>query len=140
LVGSGAGRRRLLVALALLDEALVILLVVGGAAYASVRLGVLSPVEAALIASPIALALALAVAKAVEAAGLEPRVGREALRGRAARVVEVRGDTLLVELEGELWRAELVRGEAREGGWVRVVGVRGLTLLVEPIDGGESPR
>ncbi len=133
-------KRQLLAAIALLDEAIVIFLVIGGAAYLSVRLGVLSPVEAALLAAPLALAMAIAVAKAVEAAGLEPRIGREALIGREARVVEARGSTLLVELDGELWSAEPVRGGVEPGSRVRVVGVKGIKLLVEPIDRDESPR
>lgn len=126
---------RLLVALALLDEAIVIILIVGGAAYAAYRLGLATPLEAALLVSPLALIAAVAAAKAMEAAGLKPRIGREALSGRSARVLEVRGDgSLLVELDGELWRAVSVRGRPRPGGRVRIVGTRGLTLLVEPLD------
>ncbi|GBF08994.1 hypothetical protein apy_07190, partial [Aeropyrum pernix] len=81
---------RLLVLVALLDEAAVILIVVGGAAYLAERLGLASPLEAAVMVSPIALFLAVAAAKAVEAMGRKPSVGPDALEGLKGRVVEVR--------------------------------------------------
>ncbi|BAN90950.1 NfeD family protein [Aeropyrum camini] len=127
---------RLVLLLALLDEAAVILLVVGGAAYLAGRLGLLSPVEAAVMVSPVAIFLAVAAAKAVEAMARRPRVGVDALAGSRGRVVEVReGGRLLVEVEGELWRGTLLRGSVKPGDTVVVRGARGLVLLVEPEEG-----
>lgn len=125
---------RLLVALALLDEALVVILIVGGAAYAAYRLGTATPLEAVLLASPLALFLALVTAKTLKVTKQKPMIGREALSGRSAKVVEIRSDgSLLIELDGELWRAVSVKGSPQPGGRVRIVGARGLTLLVEPL-------
>lgn len=130
--------RSIEVLLAVLDEAIVILAVVGGAAYAADRLGLLTPLEAALAASPIALFLAVATAKALTAMRARPKIGAEGLVGSIGRVVEPPSGRgfFMVEVEGELWRCVLAKGGARvgKGDRVRIVGRRGLTLVAEPLD------
>ncbi len=130
-------RRSLIVVLAILDEAATIIIVVVGAAYLADRLGVLTPFEAAIAASPLALFLAVASAKAVTAASMKPRTGPESITGKKGRVLDASGGSIVVEIEGEIWRARVVNGgDVREGDLVIVKGVDGLTLLVEPVGKG----
>ena len=123
----------ILAALALLDEALVIVLVVLGTVWLLGRLGLpASPVEAAIAVSPLALFLAIALIKVMESASRPPAVGFESMEGKKGVVrAVIEGGRLIVEVEGELWSAECRGCEARVGERVVVVGVKGLTLIVE---------
>jgi membrane protein implicated in regulation of membrane protease activity len=57
--------------------------------------------------------------------------GAEALRGQAGRVVTVDGDELIVQVDGELWRARCGEPLAPEEP-VDVIALDGLTLTVRP--------
>jgi membrane protein implicated in regulation of membrane protease activity len=118
---------------ALLDE-LVLLLAVGAIAAA---LAVLVGFRWYLLLPLVAVIafLVLLLVKGVEAQLRRPVVGIEALVGKHGRVVETPGaDTVVVLVEGELWKARCrVKGcRLSRGVEVRVVGYEGLTLLVEP--------
>ncbi|ANF22024.1 NfeD family protein [Thermococcus piezophilus] len=58
-------------------------------------------------------------------------VGVEALIGRTAVVVEDLASEGLIKLDGELWRAECLKGTAKIDQEVRIVAVRGTKVLVE---------
>ena len=87
------------------------------------------------IGSAVVTALFAAVAAAVyRVHSRRPVVGLEALIGARGVVIEPSGPTgeVLVEVEGELWRAIHARGEMlARGERVKVVGHRGLVLIVE---------
>lgn len=127
----------LIAALAILDEALLIILVVLGAIWLSTRLGLpITPLEAAIAVSPLALFLAIAFMKVVETLSKPPAIGFESMEGKVGvvRAIVEESRRLLVEIEGELWNAESKTG-AKVGDKVVVVGVKGLTLIVEPLEG-----
>jgi membrane protein implicated in regulation of membrane protease activity len=64
---------------------------------------------------------------------LQPPPAPVGLRGRAVERLAPAG---YVRIDGELWRAEAVRGEIAAGADVVVREVRGLTLRVEAADRG----
>ena len=59
-------------------------------------------------------------------------VGREALLGQAAEVLEPCRPVGWIRVHGERWRARCRAGDAGRGDAVVVEGVEGLTLVVSP--------
>ena len=134
----GVRREHLLAAIALLDEALIIVGVVAAALWLSSRLGLpVTPLEAVIAVSPLAVFTAIACVKAVDAISRPPSVGSESMEGKKGVIRGIIGGRvprLIVEVEGELWHAECRGCAPRVGEKVVVVGVRGLTLIVEPAE------
>ena len=129
-------KEKLLILLALLDEALIIVLVVLSGIWLAQRYGLVSPLEAAIAVSPLALFLAIAAVKAFEAFSRPPAIGVEALQGKEGFVRAVIDDVrMIVEIEGELWSAEPAsESRINVGERVVVVGVKGITLIVDKVE------
>jgi membrane protein implicated in regulation of membrane protease activity len=88
------------------------------------------PVATALYValSAFSVWLALVVMRALRS---PVSTGAEALRGQRGRVVTTDGDEIIVQVDGELWRARCGEPLAPEQP-VDVVALQGLTLTVRP--------
>ncbi len=89
---------------------------------------------------PYALALYIPIAgvsllgywKMLQAQRLPPTIGRRAMIGGRADVVDAKGEEVKVRYRGEIWRAVSLHALQR-GQKVIIEGVEGLTLRVEPL-------
>ncbi len=117
---------------AILDEAALIA-VMGVAAFAVLALLGFKWYLALPVAVIVGFLLIL-LYKGVKAQLRRPLVGLEALVGKKGVVVESSRSGLVVQVEGELWKAvcKSCSGRLAPGTTVRVIGYEGLTLLVEP--------
>ena len=133
--GRKAARRETIIAL--LDDVLIAGAASGIAAILLNRAGVVGALGAAVLVAAVTGVVAVVVALVYRVHSRKPQVGPEALLGSTAVVIEEipPGGEGIVELEGELWRAESASGrQIGRGERVRVVGVKGLVLLVEPVE------
>ncbi len=60
-----------------------------------------------------------------------PKTGPESLIGKEALVIEELSPEGVVKVEGEMWKAECLNGNAERGESVTIVGLKGAKLLVE---------
>lgn len=65
---------------------------------------------------------------------LSPIVGIDELLGLTGETLSVLDPLGQLQINGEVWTAESVRGEINKGELVKVIKVKGLTLFVEPLD------
>ena len=74
----------------------------------------------------------IVVYKVAQARRMKVKVGPEQLIGKIGRVTRPLTPTGEVRVEGQVWRAETIGGEAKEGDQVEVVNREGLFLKVKP--------
>ena len=87
-------------------------------------------VSVALVMSGI---FGVIVYKVAQARKMKVKVGPEQLVGKIGRVTRALGPIGEVRVEGQVWRAESIGGEAKEGDQVEVVNREGLILKVKRI-------
>ncbi|MCE4624754.1 MAG: hypothetical protein F7C35_02675 [Desulfurococcales archaeon] len=131
--------RRWEVFLALLDEILLVTIILIIILYILYDKGIIggTPYYTSLLTIMI---FDLILIKIVLSSQIKPStVGREALIGRAGRVIKDLDPEGLVEVNGEIWKAVSRSGiKIRSGRQVVVVDVKGLTLIVEEKEDGRQ--
>ncbi|MEB3779864.1 MAG: hypothetical protein GSR85_06510 [Desulfurococcales archaeon] len=117
--------------IALIDELGLILLLLAIALYYLVSRGILTIVEAAIVFGGIMLFVVFLVYRVAIAYSRDIAVGKEALKGKRAIVIEDLQPEGKVLLEGEIWRARSIdKSRIPSGERVYVVDVEDLTLIV----------
>lgn len=96
-------------------------------------LGIDVPLPAVALVLGVLLLKDFLIAPFVLRGGLSarPKTGPESLIGKEALVIEELSPEGVVKVEGEMWRAECLNGNARRGESVTIVGIKGAKLLVE---------
>ncbi|MCE4599538.1 MAG: hypothetical protein F7C81_05010 [Desulfurococcales archaeon] len=117
--------------IALIDELGLILLLLAIALYYLVSRGILTIVEAAIVFGGIMLFVVFLVYRVAITYSRDIAVGKEALKGKRAIVIEDLQPEGKVLLEGEIWRARSIdKSRIPSGERVYVVDVEDLTLIV----------
>lgn len=124
-------RRILEPALAVLDEAAIIILAIALAILYLYDRGTISLAQAIAALLLVGAVTAFIIYKVVEAHSRRIAVGKESMIGKKGRVVEDLDPVGMVMVEGELWRARSAGGPIRRGSIVVVKSVEDLTLVVE---------
>lgn len=126
--------KKLELIIALSDEVLIVVLVLFGIFYVLTYFGVVGFFEA-LTVGMIVVSIFLFIAYKIYSAHYKrPRVGPEAIVGRVGEVLEVKGATGVLVLDGELWKFECEDSSVRKGDKVVVVEVSGLVVKVKPLN------
>ncbi len=117
--------------IALIDELGLILLLLAIALYYLVSRGILTIVEAAIVFGGIMLFVVFLVYRVAITYSRDIAVGKEALKGKRAIVIEDLQPEGKVLLEGEIWKARSIdKSRIPSGERVYVVDVEDLTLIV----------
>ncbi len=124
-------RRILEPALAVLDEAAIIILALALVILYLYDRGTISLAQAIATLLLTGAATAFIIYKVVEAHSRRIAVGRESMIGKKGRVVEDLDPVGMVMVEGELWRARSAGRPIRRGSIVVIKSVEDLTLVVE---------
>jgi len=103
-------------------------------------LGIDVPLPAVALVLAVLILKDFLIAPFVLRGGLSarPKTGPESLIGKEALVIEELSPEGVVKVEGEMWRAECLNGNAERGESVTIVGIKGAKLLVE-LPASEEP-
>ncbi len=107
LAGNGDILKLVEVTIALLDEMILVTVIVGTLTLIAVTLNIIGLGEALVIGVVILAIIAFIAYKVVEAHKAKVKVGIETYINKKAKVVEARGRSVIIMVEGELWRAEM---------------------------------
>jgi len=126
-------RKNLEPIIALIDEYLIIIIIVGVLLYGLYIKGVITLQGFLLLLLLITLFILIIVWRIYVVYQKDAYVGPEALIGKTGVVVEDLDPEGMVEVEGELWKAQ-ARGQGfvPRGTRVRIIDYIGLTLIVVP--------
>ncbi len=117
---------------AVLDEFMIILILVGIFLYYLSKRGIMTLPEATAILAAIASIGGLLVVVVVKAQTRPPAVGYESLIGEKAKVIEDLNPEGKVLVRGEIWKAVSRSGKSiSKDRIVRIVDARDMTLIVE---------
>ena len=116
--------------LAVVDEILIVIAIVGLALYVAYDAGLVEASTAAAIVAVLAAAVGAVGLAVIRAHTRRPIVGPEAMVGLTGVAIEDLDPEGKVLVEGEIWNALSVSGKIERGSRVVVVDVRDLTLLV----------
>ena len=124
--------RRFEAILAAVDEFIVILVICVIVLFTLSTLNLLSFTLFITLCSIVVILLSIIVAVIIKAQLAKPRIGIESMIGKIGLVSEVKGDKLIVMVNGEYWRAKSDE-KLSEGDKVIIYDVNGLLLKVKRV-------